>query len=207
MRKEVRAQKRALRREVVARILAMDPADRRRQEALLLDRMPALPGFSEARTVLLYVSVFPEEIPTEGLLRRALELGKTLVCPRVDRAARRLVPHPIDNLVRDFQTGTLGIPEPRLDLPTMAAEAIDWVLVPGIAFDRRGYRLGRGGGYYDRLLPTLRAEAPRWAMALDPQWLDRLPAEPHDQPLDGILGTDRFLERNREDPPPLQVFD
>ena len=57
------------------------------------------------------------------------------------------------------------------------------MLVPGLAFDARGYRLGRGAGHYDRLLPTLRPDAPRWALALDCQLVEGLPIEPHDVPI------------------------
>ena len=69
--------------------------------------------------------------------------------------------------------------------------------MPGLAFDAEGFRLGRGKGHYDRLLPTLRPEAPRWALALGPQWVDALPVEAHDQPLDGILGVGRAAIRPR----------
>ena len=93
----------------------------------------------------------------------------------------------IDDLDADLEPGTLGIPEPAPDCPEVEPEAVDWVLVPGLAFDAAGYRLGRGAGHYDRLLPTLRPDAPRWALAFDCQWVDDLPVEPHDVPLDGIV--------------------
>ena len=59
----------------------------------------------------------------------------------------------------------LGIPEPRPDLPEVPPAAVDWALVPGLAFDERGFRLGRGAGYYDRLIPLLRPDAICWASA------------------------------------------
>jgi 5-formyltetrahydrofolate cyclo-ligase len=86
----------------------------------------------------------------------------------------------------------MGIPEPGRHLAEVAPEEIDWALVPGLAFDDRGFRLGRGAGYYDRLLPTLRPDAPRWALAYDCQWIEALPNESHDQPLDGIVSPGKF---------------
>ena len=69
------------------------------------------------------------------------------------------------------------------------------ILVPGLAFDARGYRLGRGAGHYDRLLPRLRPEVSRWALILDCQWVEDLPVEPHDIPLDGVVSPGREIVR------------
>ena len=188
---DLRQRKRALRQAMVARILALDPDQRRRDESILEARFTTLPGFAAARTLLLYVTAFPEEIATGPLLELALEHGKCLLCPRVDRAARRLRLYRVDDPARDLLPGTLGIPEPRAACPEVAPLAVDWVLVPGLAFDTRGFRLGRGAGHYDHLLPTLRPDVPSWALIHDCQWVDELPLEPHDIPLDGIVSPAR----------------
>ena len=177
---------------MVERILALDRQRRRHDEAILAARLPALPGFATARSVLLYVTAFPEEIATGPLLAHTLERGKDLVCPRVDRAEGRLRLFQIDDPARDLEPGTRGIPEPRRDCLEVAAEAVDWVLVPGLAFDARGYRLGRGAGHYDRLLPTLRPDVSTWALIHDCQWVKDLPVEPHDVPLDGVASPGRI---------------
>jgi 5-formyltetrahydrofolate cyclo-ligase len=161
-------EKAALRKAMVGRILAVDPALRGRQSAELAWRLTTLPGFAEAGTVLLYVSAFPEEIETR-----------------------------LEDLAADLAPGTLGILEPGRSRPEVPPDQIDWALVPGLAFDEQGFRLGRGAGHYDRLLPRLRPDAPRWALAFDVQWVDRLPREPHDQPLDGIVSPNRTLRRAR----------
>jgi 5-formyltetrahydrofolate cyclo-ligase len=190
----IAAEKRRLRREFRRRILDMDPDDRSRQEAALRDAVEALPGFPAARTVLLYAACFPEEIPTEPIARRAQALGKQLVYPRVDAARRCLTLHPISDLVADFVPGALAIPEPRPELPEFPASDVDWVLVPGLAFDAKGFRLGRGAGYYDRLLPTLRPGTPLWAIALGTQRVESLPVEPHDVPVSGVLFGDAIAQ-------------
>ena len=192
---DIPTRKRAIRRAMIARILALGPGDRRVQEAILADRLPDLPGFRSAATVLLYVSAFPEEIATGPMLRQVLGRGQRLVCPRVDRARRRLGLFRVDDPDRDLVPGTLNIPEPRPECPEVAPEAIDWVLVPGLAFDDRRYRIGRGAGHYDRLLPSLRPDAPRWALILDCQWVEMLPTEPHDVSLDGVLSPGKVVSR------------
>ncbi len=195
-----RAIKRALRVEIRARILAMSPDVRGVEERALVDRLPDLPGFREAGAVLLYASAFPEEFDTGPMLRLALELGKRLICPRVDRSERRLALFAIADLPGDFSRGTLGIPEPREGLAEVDPAEVDWVLVPGLGYDPRCYRIGRGAGHYDRLLPRLRPDAPRWSLCLSSQWVDALPVEPHDQPLDGVADPERTVTRSRPAP-------
>jgi 5-formyltetrahydrofolate cyclo-ligase len=194
---DLKARKAEIRREIVARVLAMAPEDRGAQEAALARKFEGLPGFDRAHSVLLYASAFPEEIDTRPMLRRAFELGKRVVLPTVDRRSRTLRLFEVAEPGRDLVSGTLGIPEPRATCPEVAPDLIDWVLVPGLAFDARGHRIGRGAGHYDRLLPTLRPEVPRWALILDSQWVEDLPTGPHDQPLDGVVDARRSVTGGR----------
>jgi 5-formyltetrahydrofolate cyclo-ligase len=186
-----RAAKRLLRREIVARIVALPREDRDRQEAQLLAEFGTMPGFAKARTVLLYASAFPEEIDTRPFLALALETGKRLILPRVNVGARRLELVEVADAVGSLVPGKFDIPEPRASAQAVDPGEIDWVLVPGLAFDATGARLGRGGGYYDRLLPLLRADCPRWAMIYDEQWVDRVPVVAHDARVDGIASPGR----------------
>lgn len=196
---DIPARKRALRRATVERILALDRADRRRQESVLIEQFPSLPGYAGAATVLLYATAFPEEIATTPLLEHALAAGKRLVCPRVDRARGMLELCEVQDLRADLVAGIRGIPEPRPQARPVTAETVDWVLVPGLVFDERCYRLGRGAGHYDRLLPALRPGTPCWALAYDCQWTASLPIEPHDVPLDGVVSPARRLTRSDRD--------
>lgn len=175
-----------LRRTIKAAIAAIDPVERRAEEDALIRRFPDLPGFAGAKTVLLFVAALPEEPPTLRLFDLAYRLKKTILCPRVDRVGRRLSIHQINDRDSELVPGTLGIPEPHRGLPEVAPASIDWALVPGLAFDERGFRLGRGGGYYDRLIPLLRPDAFCWAICFTCQLLPELPVEVHDAPLDGI---------------------
>jgi 5-formyltetrahydrofolate cyclo-ligase len=188
-----RSRKAEIRREVVTRILSMDREDRRVQETALVRRFEELPGFDRAGSVLLYASAFPEEIDTQPMLLRSLELGKRLLLPIVDRRSRSLRLAEVIDLDQDLTTGHRGIPEPRPGWLTVEPISVDWVLVPGLAFDSRGHRLGRGAGHYDKLLPCLRPEVPRWALILDTQWVEGLPIEPHDQPMDGVADARRTI--------------
>ncbi len=185
--------KREWRRTIISAIHALDPQDRRTQEEALVEAFGHLPGWPGAGTVLLYVSAFPEEIRTAPLLSLAYRARKRVVLPRVDRAERRLRLFLVSNSDRELTPGVLGILEPHAGLPEILPETIDWALVPGVAFDEQGFRLGRGAGYYDRLLPRLRPDCVCWALGLSCQVVPRLPVEPHDVPLEGITSPDRTI--------------
>lgn len=185
--------KRILRETLMATRDALPAAERERASRSIAARIEALPAWGAARVVLLTIP-FRGEWDARLLIDHALAAGKTVGAPRVDPAARMLRALQITDVDRDVEAGYRGIPEPRADRPPIPLDAIDWVLVPGIAFDLTGKRLGYGGGYYDRLLPLLPAAAPRVAGAFEAQVIDRVPSAPHDVGVDRIVTERRMLE-------------
>jgi 5-formyltetrahydrofolate cyclo-ligase len=176
----LREAKQALRTSVLAARDALPPESRRRLSESIASRIAALPSYAAARTLLLTLP-FRSEWDSRALARDVIASGRRLVLPRVDRDARVLALHAVADLDADVEPGYLGIPEPRAERPAVAAAEVDLVLVPGVAFDAEGRRLGYGGGFYDRLLPTLRPGAARVAGAFDEQVVDRVPAASHDE--------------------------
>ena len=187
--------KRALRRAIKESVLALDPGVRAASEAELIARFPDLPGYAAARTVLLYVNSFAEEINTRSFFLHAMAAGKRVLCPRVERAAGRMRLFQITSLSANLEPGILGIPEPRDGCAEVDVEEVDWALIPGLAFDSHCYRLGRGGGHYDRLLLRMRPDASCWALVFDCQFAPELPIELHDVPIDGVVTPRRIIDR------------
>jgi 5-formyltetrahydrofolate cyclo-ligase len=106
----------------------------------------------------------------------------------VDRAARALALHRVDDPAGQLRPGMWGIPEPDpARAPTVAPAEVEFVLVPGVAFDPRGGRLGYGGGYYDRLLTAVATDTPRVAAAFEVQMVDEVPMAPGDQRVDRVI--------------------
>jgi len=143
---------------------------------LAVQRILALPEYAAAGVILGYHAV-GGEAETRELIRRARADGKTVCLPAIigkgvmeARRADRLVP------------GPYGIPAP--EGPVFPPEAIDLIVVPGLAFDRACRRLGQGGGYYDRYLPRTRGYAV--GLAFEWQMVDRLPLEAHDVGVDCV---------------------
>ena len=182
----LRDAKLALRRQLLARRDALDPESRIAAGTAIVGKLIALPSFVIARSVLLTLP-FRSEWDTLPLVRDALATGRTVVVPRVNALTRMLELFAIADPTCDVGGGHQGIPEPLPHCRALDPAAVDWVLVPGVAFDRDGRRLGYGGGYYDRLLPLLSPRAARIAGAFDLQIVDRVPAGPHDITVDAIV--------------------
>lgn len=181
----LRERKRTLRDALIATRDAISPAVRAEASRAIAARITALDAYRRARVVLLTLP-YRSEWDATLVARHALADGKIVAVPRVDVARRMLQPLRVRDLDVDVEAGYRGIPEPRDHCPTVSAETIEWVLVPGVAFDADGRRLGYGGGYYDRLLPLLSPEAPRVAGAFDVQLVESVPAAPHDIGVDCI---------------------
>ena len=188
----LREAKRSLRERVLAARDSLSPEFRAAASAAICAALAARDDFAAASTVLLTLP-FGSEWDSMALLLAALERGKAVVLPRVNATARTLELCRLSEPSRDVLPGYRGIPEPQSHCALIAAEAIDWVLVPGVAFDIAGHRLGYGGGYYDRLLPQLRSDAARIAGGYEMQLVDRLPAAPHDVPVQALATETRTL--------------
>ncbi len=139
--------------------------------------------FLKARTIFLYVS-FGTEIDTRDLIGRALLGGKRVALPRTNLRQRILTFHRLYTL-GELVPGPYGILEPPERNPVVHPEEADLVVVPGVAFDPQGGRLGYGGGFYDRLLSQ--TKAPRVALAFALQIVPRVPREPHDLRVDYLI--------------------
>lgn len=188
----LREAKLALRNRVLLARDALSPGERAARSAIIARNIETLPSFVRADTVLLTVS-FRSEWDTQPLVERALEMNKTVVLPRVDARARMLELCRVTDLEAGIAPGYGGIPEPRPDSSRIAPDAIAFVLVPGVAFDRTGRRLGYGGGFYDRLLPLLPVDTPRIAAGYAMQVVPHVPAAPHDVTVDAIVTDEEII--------------
>lgn len=188
----LREAKLALRNRVLLERDTLTADARAQKSAAITRRIEALPSFARAETVLLTVS-FRSEWDTQPLIERALRMEKTVVLPRVDPRARMLELCRVTDLRADIAPGYCGIPEPLPDRARVAPDMVSFVLVPGVAFDRAGRRLGYGGGFYDRLLPLVPRAAPRIAAGYALQIVPHVPAAPHDVTVDAIVTDEELI--------------
>ncbi|PTQ53778.1 MAG: 5-formyltetrahydrofolate cyclo-ligase [Hydrogenibacillus schlegelii] len=175
--REKAALRRAFRGQKVPPEVAADLSRR------IVAHLLAHPAYRAAAVVAAYAPL-PGEVDVRPLWTAVWEAGKTLALPRVEGRGRPLRFYRVEPTAV-LSPGTFGILEPPPEEAVDGA-AIDLVLVPGLAFDRRGVRLGYGGGFYDRTLPGLR-RALRVAPAFPWQIVDRLPAAAHDVRVDVLF--------------------
>ncbi len=154
--------------------------------AVICARIMAGPEYRSCATLMTYLSI-GSEVVTDDLICRAWEEGKRVVAPVCRPQERRLIISPI-TCFADVEPGHFGIREPKQSLlAPVAADDIDLVLVPAVAYDRRGYRIGYGGGYYDRFFSGLHHHPVKLGLAFACQMVPTIPADSHDIPVDIIV--------------------
>jgi len=185
---DLREVKPSLRKRVLRRRDAMELRTRTALSRAIVRDIVETSVYRRSDTIMAYAS-FGSELQTDGFLRQVLDQGKTLLLPRLDRRRGLLDVYRVRDPVRDLQAGTWGIREPRPDrCERVEPRAIDFVLVPGVAFDARGGRLGYGGGFYDKLLADdLSPCAWLVAGAFEAQVVEKVPIDKHDMPMDVVV--------------------
>jgi 5-formyltetrahydrofolate cyclo-ligase len=183
---ELQLRKKAIREQAHATRNAQPEKDE--TSKLICERLVALPAYQNARVVMYYVDA-RSEVRTRHYLPDALKHDKKIVVPYcVDGELELFHLENMDELA----LGMYRILEPKTELRTVAAkkptvEELDLVIVPGVAFDRRGGRMGHGFGYYDKLLHRARKDTPLVALAFECQLFEELPTEIHDIFMDMII--------------------
>lgn len=184
MQSTVKAKKKELRAVYQTKLAQIPEAKVRRWSAQICARALALPVLPDKQVIAAYCS-FGHEVATRPLLAGLLAAGHVLVLPVVDRQSWMMEFRRVDSL--DALTpGVYGILEPRSG-ELCSPEEIELFFIPGLAFDRQGNRLGRGGGFYDRYLSTVRPDAAKIGLAFQLQIAEALPVAPHDIKVDAVL--------------------
>lgn len=165
--------------------------DKEAVSARITDRVMEMPQYRDAHCVMWYVDV-RDEVRTRHALPEALTQGKKVIVPYcVDGELELFWLESMDEL----ELGMYRILEPRAELRTVAEKKVqpqelDFVMVPGVAFDREGGRTGHGKGYYDKLLQHARPDAPLVALAFECQLFPEIPMQPHDIFMDAVVTED-----------------
>ena len=173
--------KKALRKAIGEKKRALSEAQIEERSRILADRLFATNAYQEANSLYAYLS-FNQEVRTAPIIRRAWADGKRVAVPKV--VGREMVFIWLDDFGQ-LKEGYYGIPEPVEDGP-VADDPCALVLMPGLAFDRAGHRIGYGGGFYDRFLAREPGH-PRLALCFDFQLIDALEVEDHDVPVDRVI--------------------
>lgn len=180
--------KQAIRQRIIAARLQMAEQERARLGRAIAARIAGLESFRTASTVLAYLN-FGAEFAAEGLVQRALQEGKHVLLPKVNRATNELDVYRVADLQHDVVPGLWDIREPLVErcAKVGALDAVDFILLPGVAFGRDGARLGYGGGFYDKLLAHLEHNPVLVAGAYAMQIVEGIPQEATDRKVEWLV--------------------
>lgn len=170
-----------IRKEIREKLNKQSATQRLRKSRLIKQKLFELAEFKRAEYVLFYIAT-DKEVETRFMITEAKKFGKKIVVPMVLKGEKkRMIASLITDLKTETSLGPYGILQPKKQYKRQVPrERIDLVVVPGLAFDKQGHRLGRGGGYYDKFLATLPALIPRIGLAFDFQVIKSLPFFSHD---------------------------
>jgi 5-formyltetrahydrofolate cyclo-ligase len=172
----------------------MTPEERHARSLAACHNLITAREFKHAQMIMIFLSM-PSEVETSTLAVKAWQEGKSIAAPRIDWNTKKMEPVEIRSLdvgmatkpVAGAAAGNSGIREP-VSGTTVPLALIDMVVIPGLAFDRRGYRVGRGRGFYDRFLAQQDFQGIRAALCFHEQLQDEaIPSEPHDVPMNLIV--------------------
>ncbi len=187
-----------LRKEVLSKRDELSWDEIEAKSKKIADFLFALPEYIEADTVMYFLN-FGKEVQTLDMVPLTLNHGKVVAAPKTVHREKKMLLSQITDVDDDLAPGLWGIPEPKPEkIRAVNPLDLDFVVVPGVAFDEQGNRLGYGGGYYDRFFQQLRPGVPLVAAVFEEQILPAVPAEPWDCKVDLIITDIRIIDcRNK----------
>ncbi len=176
-----------LRAQMKIFLAGLSANERHARSLAACDELMATREFRHAQTIMIFLSM-ASEVETSTLAVKAWQEGKSIAVPRIDWDTQRMEPVQITSLDTDtMQTSGMGFREPASGM-SVPLGCIDMVVIPGMAFDRKGIRVGRGRGFYDRFLAQQDFKGVRCALCFHEQLVvEPLPCEAHDVPMDLIV--------------------
>ena len=190
---EIQITKSQIRQETVQKIAALSAKEIAEKTKAIENRLFDFANFLESKIILLYVNN-PHEVRTANILKRAYNYNKIVVLPAYSTENFEMELKKIDNLKKDLHQGPRDILQPdESRCKVVPIDKIDIAVIPAVALDEKGGRIGSGEGYYDRLIPRLAITTRKVALALEVQIIPQAPIESHDKHVDIIITEDRVI--------------
>lgn len=184
--------KKALRKELLIKRENLTEKEILKKSNLITNSIYNSKVYRDAKTIMTYIS-FKNEVYTHNIIKKSIIENKKIVVPITIPETKELkISQVLD--FNELEIGYYNILTPKKEfLRYIDPKDIDLVLVPGVAFDKNGYRIGYGGGYYDRFLDKLRKDAIKIGLAFDLQLIDKVPKDNYDKPVDIIITENEII--------------
>lgn len=188
--------KEQLRRIFRQKIAEISPAERSEKSKKACENLISTEMFQKSSIIMFYLAM-PQEIDTSAAMNAAWQQKRTVVVPKIFWDKKRMAAVRINSFDEEFSTEVAGLRNPKNN-DEVLPDAIDFVIVPGLAFDRRGFRLGRGGGYYDKFLADKKLKAKKCGFCFAEQFLkdDNLPVSKNDISVDFLVSDKEIIYFN-----------
>ena len=190
---DIRESKRKLRNDVMKALNALSEKDKANKIKLIGERLFSFANFREANIALLYISRY-DKFDTTEIVKKSIASNKISVLPSFNDDNKEMTLMKIDRIDKDLVVGPSGFLEPDSShCKIVPHESIDIAIIPGLAFDEKGGRIGVGDGYYDRLIPKLPITTRKVVLAFEEQIVPLVPMESHDKYVDIIITDQRII--------------
>jgi len=190
---EIKEKKHELRKDIEKRIAVLSEGEFAKKNKAIEQRLFEFANFLEARIVLFYVNIGCE-VATINLIKKSYEYNKIVVIPIFNRTNNTYKLMKVDNIDTDMVEGPRKIKEPNpLKCKVVPIECIDIAIIPAIAMDEKGGRIGPGDGFYDRLIPELPVTTRKVGLAIENQVIPQIPMESHDKYVDIVITDERVI--------------
>ena len=190
---EIQITKSQIREEIIQKLDTLSAKETAEKTKAIEDRLFDFANFLESKIVLMYVNN-KNEVSTNHILQRAFQYSKIVVLPAYSSENFEMTPKKVDSLKKDLAMGPRNIVQPHESrCKIVPIEKIDIAIIPAVALDEKGGRIGSGEGYYDRLIPNLSITTRKVALALEDQIVPQVPIESHDKHVDIIITEKRVI--------------
>ena len=190
---EIGAGKIQIREDIAEMISALSEKKIDEKTRAIEDRLFEFANFLESKVVLLYMNG-DCEVRTDNIIKRSYHYNKIVVLPAFDPQQFKMKLMKVDNFAQDLKPGARDVLEPDEDrCKIVPMDKVDIAIIPGLAFDEKGGRIGTGKGYYDRLIPRLAITTRKVALTFEEQIVPQIPMESHDKHVDIIITDKRII--------------
>lgn len=153
----------------------------------IVETLKGTAEYKNASTVMCFVS-FGDEVITHDFIKDMIKHGKRVCVPYIVKGKKIMVPSEITDFDRDLKPGYFGILAPTEEsLNIIPSDSVDLIVTPGVIFDKKGYRIGYGAGFYDKFFSTLTKKVPKIAIAFSLQQAIDVPKDEYDIPVDKLI--------------------
>jgi 5-formyltetrahydrofolate cyclo-ligase len=190
---EIREKKQEIRNNIATILEDISDKEIAKKTKQIEDKLFEFANFLEAKIVLLYINN-KTEVKSGNIIKRCFDFNKIVILPAFDIKKHKMKLMKVDDLDNSLTTGQRGILEPDINrCKIVPVDRIDLAIIPGVAFDEKGGRIGTGEGYYDRFIPKLSITTRKVALALECQIIQQVPVESHDKHVDIIITEERII--------------